>query len=243
MLFYVCNITRNRTTWLLLFCLFLLAITSTKIRQKSESCIHITYLESNILLMFIENTISSSSKKGAIEVICGCMFSGKTEELIRRLKRAQLAKQKIEIFKPAIDTRYDEVKVVSHDSNFIHSTPVASSSTILLLAADVDVVGIDEAQFFDDELVNVCNQLAVSGIRVIVAGLDMDYLGKPFGPVPSLMAIAEHVTKVHAICMNCGNIASYSHRTLEESALVVLGETNHYVPLCRHCFNTVIKNH
>ena len=208
----------------------------TKIRQKCEICIHPSQF--NALFMFIENTISSSNKKGSIEVICGCMFSGKTEDLIRRLKRAQLAKQKIEIFKPAVDTRYDEVKVVSHDSNSIHSTPVASSATILLLAADVDVVGIDEAQFFDEELVNVCNLLAASGIRVIVAGLDMDYLGKPFGPVPALMAIAEHVTKVHAICMNCGNIASYSHRTIAESSLVVLGETNHYEPLCRSCFNT-----
>ena len=192
--------------------------------------------------MFLENTISAGNKKGWIEVICGCMFSGKTEELIRRLKRAQLAKQKIEIFKPAIDTRYDEIKVVSHDSNSIHSSPVVSSSTILLLAADVDVVGIDEAQFFDDELINVCNQLAESGIRVIVAGLDMDYLGKPFGPVPSLMSVAEHVTKVHAICIRCGDIASYSHRTINESSLVILGETNHYEPLCRSCFNSVKKN-
>jgi thymidine kinase len=193
--------------------------------------------------MFIENTNFSFPKRGSIEVICGCMFSGKTEELIRRLKRAQFAKQKIEIFKPAIDTRYDEVKVVSHDSNSIHSTPVVSSATILLLAADVDVVGIDEAQFFDEELINVCNQLAASGMRVIVAGLDMDYLGKPFGPVPALMAIAEHVTKVHAICMRCGDIANHSHRTIPESSLVVLGETNHYEPLCRSCFNTLIKNY
>jgi thymidine kinase len=192
--------------------------------------------------MFIENTLSSGQKRGAIEVICGCMFSGKTEELIRRLKRAQLAKQKIEIFKPAIDNRYDEIKVVSHDRNSIPSTPVASSSTILLLAADVEVVGIDEAQFFDDELVNVCNELAANGIRVIVAGLDMDYLGQPFGPVPALMAIAEHVSKVHAICLKCGDIAGYSHRTIEESSLVVLGETNHYEPLCRSCFNAVKKN-
>lgn len=193
--------------------------------------------------MFIESAISTAHKKGSIEVICGCMFSGKTEELIRRLKRAQLARQKIEIFKPAVDTRFDEIKVVSHDSNSIHSTPVSSSSTILLMASDVDVVGIDEAQFFDTELVNVCNQLASAGIRVIVAGLDMDYLGKPFGPVPSLMAIAEYVTKVHAICMKCGNIASYSHRIIEESSLVVVGETNHYEPLCRSCFNSFIKNH
>jgi len=193
--------------------------------------------------MFIENNSSSAQKRGTIEIICGCMFSGKTEELIRRLKRAQLAKQKIEIFKPAVDNRYDEIKVVSHDRNSIQSTPVASSSTILLLAADVDVVGIDEAQFFDDELVNVCNQLAANGIRVILAGLDMDYLGQPFGPVPALMAIAEHITKVHAICMKCGDIASYSNRTIEESSLVLLGETNHYEPLCRSCFNAVKKNY
>lgn len=187
--------------------------------------------------MFIENNLSSFQKKGSIEVICGCMFSGKTEELIRRLKRAQLAKQKIEIFKPAIDTRYDEVKVVSHDRNFIHSTPVASSSTILLLAADVDVVGIDEAQFFDEELPSVCEKLANRGIRVMVAGLDMDYLGKPFGPIPGLVAIAEFVTKVHAICMKCGNLANYSHRTVANSSRILLGEQESYVPLCRACFN------
>jgi thymidine kinase len=191
--------------------------------------------------MFLENTIHSHTRKGSIEVICGSMFSGKTEELIRRMKRAQFAKQKVEIFKPAIDIRYDEVKVVSHDSNSIHSTPVPSSSNILLLANDVTVVGIDEAQFFDDGLVGVCNQLANSGVRVIVAGLDMDYLGKPFGPMPALLAIAEYVTKVHAICMRCGNLANHSHRMTDESSLVLLGETNNYEPLCRDCFTEARK--
>ena len=168
-------------------------------------------------------------------------FPAKTEELIRRMKRAQFAKQKVEIFKPAIDTRYDEVKVVSHDSNSIHSTPVPASSNILLLANDVDVVGIDEAQFFDAGLVDVCNQLANSGVRVIVAGLDMDYLGKPFGPVPALLSIAEYVTKVHAICMRCGNLANHSHRITDEESLVLLGETNNYEPLCRDCFTEAKK--
>jgi thymidine kinase len=186
--------------------------------------------------MFLENTIHLHKRKGSIEVICGSMFSGKTEELIRRMKRAQYAKQKVEIFKPEIDKRYDDVKVVSHEGNSIHSTPVPASSHILLLANEVDVVGIDEAQFFDAGLVDVCNQLADSGIRVIVAGLDMDYLGKPFGPIPALLAIAEHVTKVHAICMRCGNIANHSHRITDENELVLLGETNNYEPLCRDCF-------
>jgi thymidine kinase len=186
--------------------------------------------------MFLENTIHPHKRKGSIEVVCGSMFSGKTEELIRRMKRAQFAKQTVEIFKPAVDTRYDDVKVVSHDSNSIHSTPVPSSSNILLLAAGVDVVGIDEAQFFDMGLVDVCNQLANSGTRVIVAGLDMDYLGKPFGPMPALLAIAEYVTKVHAICMRCGNLANHSHRMTAEEQLVLLGETNNYEPLCRDCF-------
>lgn len=186
--------------------------------------------------MFLENTIHLHKRKGSIEVICGSMFSGKTEELIRRMKRAQYAKQKVEIFKPEIDTRYDDINVVSHEGNSILSTPVPASSHILLLASDVDVVGIDEAQFFDAGLVDVCNQLADRGIRVIVAGLDMDYLGKPFGPIPSLLATAEHVTKVHAICMRCGNVANHSHRISDDSALVVLGETNNYEPLCRDCF-------
>lgn len=187
--------------------------------------------------MFLENSINHDKRKGWIEVICGSMFSGKTEELIRRLKRAKFAKQQVEIFKPAIDVRYHEAKVVSHDANEIHSTPVPSSSNILLMANNVDVVGIDEAQFFDMELVNVCNQLANNGTRVIIAGLDMDYLGKPFGPMPHLLAIAEYVTKVHAICMKCGNLANHSHRITNENSLVLLGETNNYEPLCRVCFN------
>jgi len=191
--------------------------------------------------MFLENSIDQSKKRGWIEVICGSMFSGKTEELIRRLKRAKIAKQKVEIFKPAIDVRYDEEKVVSHDQNYIMSTPVPSSSNILLLANDVDVVGIDEAQFFDSELVSVCDQLAKSGIRVIIAGLDMDYLGKPFGPMPALLATAEYVTKVHAICMKCGDLAHVSHRTIANDKLVVLGEKDSYEPLCRACYNEKMK--
>ncbi len=191
--------------------------------------------------MFLENTIHQNKRKGSIEVICGSMFSGKTEELIRRLKRAQYAKQKVEIFKPAIDTRYDDTKVVSHDSNSIHSTPVPSSANILLLASEVQVVGIDEAQFFDNELPNVCRDLANSGVRVIIAGLDMDYLGNPFGPMPALLAIAEYVTKVHAICMRCGNLANHSHRITDESSLVLLGESNNYEPLCRDCFVETTK--
>lgn len=190
--------------------------------------------------MFLENTIHPQKRLGWIEVICGSMFSGKTEELIRRLKRAKFAKQRVEIFKPAIDTRYDETEVVSHDSNSIRSTPVESSQSILLLSGEVQVVGIDEAQFFDNELVNVCNELANQGIRVIVAGLDMDYRGKPFGPIPSLLATAEYVTKVHAICMNCGNLANHSHRLdASNESLVLLGETETYQPLCRSCFYSV----
>jgi thymidine kinase len=191
--------------------------------------------------MFLENTIQQQNKRGSIEVICGSMFSGKTEELIRRLKRAQYAKQNVEIFKPSVDIRYDQSKVVSHNSNSIQSTPVPSSANILLLAHNVDVVGIDEAQFFDAELPSVCVQLANSGIRVIVAGLDMDYLGKPFGPMPALLAVAEYVTKVHAICMRCGNLANHSYRITEESELVLLGETNNYEPLCRDCFSAAQK--
>jgi thymidine kinase len=190
--------------------------------------------------VFLETLKSSEQKKGWIEVICGSMFSGKTEELIRRLRRAQFAKQKVEIFKPAIDTRYHEQEVVSHNSTSIQSTPVPSSSTILLLANDSDVVGIDEAQFFDEEIVHVCNQLANNGIRVIVAGLDMDYTGKPFGPIPALLASAEYVTKVHAICMQCGNLAQYSHRKTSHTSLVLLGETESYEPLCRKCYQNTI---
>jgi thymidine kinase len=176
------------------------------------------------------------NRLGWIEVICGSMFSGKTEELIRRLKRAKIARQRVEIFKPEIDTRYDDVNVVSHDENAILSTPVQSASQILLLTNDVDVVGIDEAQFFDAELPSVCNRLACSGIRVIVAGLDMDYLGKPFGPMPELVAIAEDVTKVHAICMNCGDLAQHTHRKVKDDHLVMLGEMESYEPLCRKCY-------
>ncbi|MBI1287030.1 MAG: thymidine kinase [Flavobacteriales bacterium] len=192
--------------------------------------------------MFLENSRGKAAKKGWIEVICGSMFSGKTEELIRRLKRAQFAKQKVEIFKPSVDTRYDENEVVSHDANAIHSTPVPNSSNILILADDVDVVGVDEAQFFDMGLVDVCNQLANSGVRVIIAGLDMDYRGKPFGPIPGLMATAEYVTKVHAICMKCGELANHSHRFLQQDGLVVLGEKESYEPLCRSCYQKAEKN-
>jgi thymidine kinase len=186
--------------------------------------------------MFLENP-ATNRRRGWIEVICGSMFSGKTEELIRRLKRAKFAKQKVEIFKPQIDTRYDEVKVVSHQGNEIHSTPVPSSSNILLMVNDADVVAIDEAQFFDMELPNVCNQLANMGIRVIIAGLDLDFQGKPFGPMPQLMATAEYVTKVHAICLSCGELAYVSHRTNNNEKLVMLGETESYEPLCRDCYN------
>ncbi len=190
--------------------------------------------------MFLENN-NAERKRGWIEVIVGSMFSGKTEELIRRLKRAQFAKQKVEIFKPTVDTRYDEFKVVSHQGIEIMSTPVPSSANILLLATDVDVIGIDEAQFFDNELPYVCNQLADRGIRVIVAGLDLDYTGKPFGPIPNLMSTAEYVTKVHAICMQCGNLAYVSHRKTNDESLVLLGETDSYEPLCRNCFNKNFK--
>lgn len=187
--------------------------------------------------MFLENDVDRSRRRGWIEVICGSMFSGKTEELIRRLKRARIARLKVEIFKPAIDNRYDEEKVVSHDAREIMSTPVPSSSNILLLANDVDVVGVDEAQFFDMGLPGVCNQLANSGVRVIVAGLDMDFMGKPFGPMPDLLAMAEYITKVHAVCVKCGSLAQYSHRTIKDEKLVVLGETDIYEPLCRQCYN------
>jgi len=190
--------------------------------------------------MFLETPDSNKQKKGWIEVICGSMFSGKTEELIRRLKRAQFAKQKIEIFKPAIDTRYDKEKVISHDLNEISSTPVSSSSKILELIDEVDVIGIDEAQFFDNELPGVCATLAKNGVRVIVAGLDMDYLGNPFGPIPNLMANAEFVSKVHAICVECGDLAIHSNRIVSSKDLVHLGEQEEYEALCRACF--ILKN-
>lgn len=186
--------------------------------------------------MFLEKERNNTLRAGWIEVICGSMFSGKTEELIRRLNRARIAKQKVEVFKPAIDTRYDDEDVVSHDANKSSSIPVQNASQILFYAEEFEVVGIDEAQFFGDELVSVCNELAEKGKRVVVSGLDMDYTGKPFGPIPQLLSIAEFVTKVHAICMRCGNLANYSHRTVINDKLVVLGETDVYEPLCRNCF-------
>jgi thymidine kinase len=186
--------------------------------------------------MFIEPNLTGG-RKGWIEVVCGSMFSGKTEELIRRLKRARIANLKVEIFKPAIDTRYDETKVVSHDASSIPSTPIDNSQTILLMAQDVDVVGIDEAQFFDTEIIHVCETLALRGVRVIVAGLDMDYTGKPFGPMPHLLAIADYITKLHAICMRCGSIANISYRKTADSGQVLLGEKDTYEPRCRKCFH------
>ena len=188
---------------------------------------------------FLENLGRAEGRRGSIEVITGSMFSGKTEELIRRLRRAQFAGLRVEIFKPSLDNRYSEKRVVSHDEKSIVSTPVDNAGSILLLAGDVDVVGIDEAQFFDMNLIRVCQMLADNGIRVIVAGLDMDYLGNPFGPMPNLMAVAEHVTKVHAICVRCGDSAQHSHRLSTSTRLVELGEKDTYEPLCRHCFNKV----
>jgi len=187
---------------------------------------------------FLENSVDLIDKRGSIEVIAGSMFSGKTEELIRRLKRARIAGLKVEIFKPSLDTRYSTNLVVSHDENSISSTPVDNVSMILLLTSNVDVVGIDEAQFFDDGLADVCNKLASKGIRVVVAGLDMDYSGKPFGPMPAMMATAEYVTKVHAICVECGNLANYSYRIAEDTNVVLLGERDVYKPLCRRCYNS-----
>lgn len=186
--------------------------------------------------MFIEPNLTGE-RRGWIEVICGSMFSGKTEELIRRLKRAKIANLKVEIYKPAIDVRYDETQVVSHDSNSIQSTPIDNSQTILLLAQDVDVVGIDEAQFFDAEILSVCETLALRGIRVIVAGLDMDYLGRPFGQMPNLLAVADYITKLHAICMKCGNIANVSYRKVVGENQVMLGEKETYEPRCRKCYH------
>ena len=186
------------------------------------------------------NLTGEAHRPGRIEVVCGSMFSGKTEELIRRLRRAEFAKQRVEIFKPAIDTRYSEEEVVSHDKHSIMSTPVDSSASILLLSSNIDVVGIDEAQFFDDGLVDVCNQLAFRGIRVIIAGLDMDFKGVPFGPMSALCAIADDVTKVHAICVRCGNLAYVSHRTIQNDKRVLLGETQEYEPLCRECYQKAL---
>ncbi len=193
-----------------------------------------------VIIQSKEMFLEIAKKAGSIEVICGSMFSGKTEELIRRMKRAQFAKQKVEIYKPCIDVRYSEDEVVSHDSHSIPSTPIDSPASMLLLSSDVEVVGIDEAQFFDDTLVEVVQTLANRGIRVIVAGLDTDFLGKPFGPIPALMAVAEEVQKVHAICVKCGSPANHSHRLSKSNELVVLGETDIYEPLCRHCYNAAI---
>ena len=192
--------------------------------------------------MFSENKFREMHRRGSIEVICGSMFSGKTEELIRRLKRAKIARLRVEIFKPTVDVRYSDTEVVSHDSNSIHSTPVENSASILLLAEDVDVVGVDEAQFFDPGIVEVCNQLAKKGIRVIVAGLDMDFKGVPFGPMPQLCAIADDVSKVHAICVHCGELANYSHRLVSNNKQVMLGEKNEYQPLCRSCYHRAHNN-
>ncbi|HLN20106.1 MAG TPA: thymidine kinase [Bacteroidales bacterium] len=190
---------------------------------------------------FLENSNGMAGKRGSIEVITGSMFSGKTEELIRRLRRAGFAGLHVEIFKPSIDKRYSEIHVVSHDEKSIMSTPVDNPASILLLAAHVDVVGIDEAQFFDNTLVEVCVTLANNGVRVIVAGLDMDFMGKPFGPLPDLLAVAEHITKVHAICIRCGNLAQFSFRKSAQEGVVLLGEKDLYEPLCRNCYNKAIS--
>ena len=188
------------------------------------------------------NLAGETHRPGRIEVVCGSMFSGKTEELIRIMKRAKFAKQKVEIFKPSLDTRYSDVDVVSHDQHSIPSTPIDSSSTIALLSSDIDVVGIDEAQFLDDGVVDVCNDLANRGVRVIVAGLDMDFQGKPFGPMPALCAIADEVTKVHAICVKCGALAYISHRLVANDKRVLLGEQMEYEPLCRECYQRIVND-
>jgi thymidine kinase len=194
-----------------------------------------------MIMDFLESSGRSGGRRGSIEIITGSMFSGKTEELIRRLRRAQFAGLKVEIFKPSVDNRYSDKKVVSHDDKSIMSTPVDNAGSILLLSGDVDVVGIDEAQFFDDSVIEVCNKLADEGVRVIVAGLDMDFMGNPFGPIPKLLSVAEYITKVHAICMRCGSLAQYSFRKSEEEQVVVLGEKDKYEPLCRSCFNKALK--
>jgi thymidine kinase len=190
---------------------------------------------------FLENSVTPGAKRGSIEVITGSMFSGKTEELIRRLRRAQFAGLRVEIFKPSLDKRYSETRVVSHDDKSIVSTPVDNAVAILLLAGKVDVIGIDEAQFFDNAIVDVCTELADNGIRIIVAGLDMDFMGKPFGPMPALISVAEFVTKVHAICTRCGNLANYSFRKSDDPQVVLVGEKDIYEPLCRSCYNKALK--
>jgi thymidine kinase len=192
---------------------------------------------------FLENSIRMQGRRGSIELITGSMFSGKTEELIRRLRRARFAGLRVEIFKPSLERRYSGTRVVSHDDKSIISTPVDNASAIILLAGDCDVIGIDEAQFFDQSIIAVCNNLADNGIRIIIAGLDMDFLGNPFGPMPSLMAISEFVTKLHAICVRCGNLAQYSYRKSDEAQQVLLGEMDIYEPLCRNCFNDTRGRH
>ena len=192
-------------------------------------------------MYFFESANCSCHHRGSIEVICGSMFSGKTEELIRRMRRAEFARQRVEIFKPCIDVRYSEEEVVSHDANAIQSTPVESAQNILLMTSDVDVVGIDEAQFFDNGIVQVCNTLANNGVRVIVAGLDMDYLGNPFGPMPALCAIADNVYKTRAICVRCGSLANYSFRSVGTEGQVLLGEKQEYQPLCRTCYQELMQ--
>jgi thymidine kinase len=191
-------------------------------------------------MRFSENHFFDANKTGSLEVICGSMFSGKTEELIRRMKRAQFAKQSVEIFKPAMDVRFSEENIVSHDQNAIPCTPVEHSGNILLFSGGIDVIGIDEAQFFDEGIIMICNQLANQGVRVIVAGLDMDFKGNPFGPMPALCAIADDVTKVHAVCVECGKLAGYSHRLVSNEKLVFLGEKEEYQPLCRTCFKKIV---
>ncbi len=186
--------------------------------------------------MFLEPHFKGQ-RSGWIEVVCGCMFSGKTEELIRRLKRAKIADMRVEVFKPKVDTRYDEAAVVSHDTTTVLATPVSDSRRILDLSPETTVIGIDEAQFFDMELPDVCQELALRGVRVIVAGLDMDYRGQPFGPMPSLLALAEYVTKVHAICVHCGNLATHSYRLADGDEVVLLGEKEQYEPRCRACYH------
>lgn len=190
----------------------------------------------------LENSVRPGDNRGTIEVITGSMFSGKTEELIRRLRRAQLAGLKVEIFKPAMEKRYSETRIVSHDYKWISSTPVDNALAVLLLAGDVDVVGIDEAQFFDNSIVDVCNQLANNGVRIVVAGLDMNFMADPFGPMPALLAVAEFITKLHAICMRCGSLAHYSYRKSSEDQVVVVGEKDRYEPLCRICYNRAMDS-
>ena len=209
--------------------------------KKGLNSLHVLKRLCNFASIMMENLTGEAHRPGRIEVVCGSMFSGKTEELIRRMKRAKFARQKVEIFKPSIDTRYSDEDIVSHDRTSIRSTPIDSSGSLLLLASDIDVVGIDEAQFFDDGLVSVCNQLANRGVRVIIAGLDMDFQGLPFGPIPALCAIADDVTKVHAICVKCGALAYVSHRLVHNDRRVLLGEKMEYEPLCRDCYQKVLK--